>query len=421
MNTRNTHLITRMTVVFLATVLSACTNPLENDEMAQDEVDNGVPELPEFVEDCDERINDSIDNLSGLVGDNNQRYENLELCDGDVDWYRVDIAPERWLSVEIMIHGSGANLADNSDLDLYETDSDGDEIWWSAVEEDYERLAWYNPSDQWVSRYLKVDAYGGAAAEYDIEIKRSKFHDGLNCDDYYEDESPSDEGGPCNRIMQFPQMNSDADGYVVSHWAHYSNLRREVTYLVRYAAAQTAAHFEDTNPLGLLDMSERDGDTPGRMVGQLRHPEGTHVEGNDIDIAYYQTGEDNLGRSVCPEDGYFCTGDPHILDAERTVFFMSKLAESNKLRVLGVDPRIASALKDEADSMEDDGVISTADRNFFFSNQLAYGDGWPFHQHHMHLSWQWESGHQGREVPVDGCMTGPDVPLYERPRIEPVQ
>jgi len=416
MNTQVAHTLFRITTVFTALALSACTSLSGNEDMSEEQpVDDGIPVLPDFAEDCDERVNDSIENVSGLVGDNNQRYENLELCEGDVDWYRVDIAPERWLSVEIMIHGSGANITDGTDLDLYETDEDGDNIWWSAVEEDYERLAWYNPSDQWVSRYLKIDAYGGSAAEYDIEIKRSKFHDGLSCDDFYEDDA---EDGPCNRIMQFPQMNSDDDGYVVSHWAHYSNLRREVTYLVRYAAAQTAAHFDDTNPLGLLDMSERDGDTPGRMVGQLRHPEGTHVEGNDIDIAYYQTGDDNLGRSVCPEDGYFCTGDPDILDAERTVFFMSKLAESDKLRVLGVDPRIAAALKDEADTMEDDGVITTSDRNFFFSGQLAYGDGWPFHQHHMHLSWSWESGHEGRDIPVEGCMAGPDIPLYARPQVE---
>jgi hypothetical protein len=23
---------------------------------------------------------------------------------------------------------------------------------------------------------------------------------------------------------------------------------------------------------------------------------------------------------------------------------------------------------------------------------LAYGDGWPFHQHHLHFSWDWEDG-----------------------------
>ena len=166
-------------------------------------------------------------------------------------------------------------------------------------------------------------------------------------------------------------------------------------------------------------MSEDDGDTPGRMENQLRHPEGTHVQGNDIDLAYYQTGDDNLGRSVCPEDGYFCTSEPDILDAERTVFFMSKLAESQHLRVIGVDPMIAEALKEAANEMHDDGKIDSSARSYFFNGSMAYGDGWPFHQHHMHFSWNWESGYEGREAAHEGCMSGPNVAAdYQRPRTQ---
>ena len=398
--------------------LAGCTAQTPTDEDDSDD-EHALPALPDFVSDCDEDLNDSLEDAAGLVGENRQMYEDVRLCSGDRDYYRVDVPAGKWLSVEITIDGSGNNFNDSSDLDLWEVDENDEEIWWSATEHHRERLAWFNPTEFDQSHFLLVKGYDGAEADYDIEIRRSKYHEVRDCDDAYEDEAPDDEDGPCNRIMQFPQANSDDDGYRVSHWAAYSNLRREVSYLVRYAAAATAREYPDTNPLGLLDMSEDDGDTPGRMENQLRHPEGTHVEGNDIDIAYYQTGDDNLGRSVCPEDGYFCTSEPDILDAERTVFFMSKLAESQQLRVIGVDPMIADALKEAANEMFDDGKIDSSARSYFFTGAMAYGDGWPFHQHHMHFSWNWEAGYEGRQASHEGCMTGPAVAEnYRRPRAQ---
>jgi hypothetical protein len=399
-------------------LLAGCTAP-GPDEDADSEDEHALPALPDFVFDCDEDMNDSLEDAAGIINDNRQTYENVRLCAGDRDYYRVDVPAGKWLSVEITIDGSGNNFNDSSDLDLWEVDSNDEEIWWSATEHHRERLAWFNPTEHDESHFLLVKGYDSAEADYDIEVRRSKYHEGADCNDAYEDDDPDDEDGPCNRIMQFPQANSDDDGYRVSHWPAYSNLRREVSYLVRYAAAATRAAYPDTNPLGLLDMSEDDGDTPGRMENQLRHPEGTHVQGNDIDLAYYQTGDDNLGRSVCPEDGYFCTSEPDILDAERTVFFMSKLAESQHLRVIGVDPMIAEALKEAANEMHDDGKIDSSARSYFFNGSMAYGDGWPFHQHHMHFSWNWESGYEGREAAHEGCMSGPNVAAdYQRPRTQ---
>ncbi len=408
-------------VLWLSLLLSlaACTDRSADDDQTDSDETSTLPALPDFINDCDDELNDELEDAAGLIGQNRQFYANVQLCAGDRDYYRVDVDPGKWLSVEIFIDGSGNNFNDSSDLDLWEVDENGEEIWWAATEQARERLAWFNPTDQPESHFLLVKGYSSAAADYDIEIRRSKFHETRDCDDAYEDEDPDDESGPCNRIMQFPQANNEDDGYLVSHWAAYSNLRREVMYLVRYAAAATRAAYPDTKPLGLLDMSEDDGDTPGRMENQLRHPEGTHVQGNDIDIAYFQTGEDNLGRSVCPEDGYFCTDDPDILDAERTVFFMSKLAESQHLRVIGVDPRIADALQEAANEMRDDGKIDDAARSYFFTGAMAYGDGWPFHQHHMHFSWDWESGYEGREATPDGCMAGPNVAdNYRRPQVQ---
>jgi len=214
------------------------------------------------------------------------------------------------------------------------------------------------------------------------------FHEGFDCNEFFE---RTGQKGPCNEIMGFPQANNLDDGYVVSHEARYSNLRRELIYLVRWAAAETAATFENTNPIGLLDMSQADGDVPGRQDGQLRHPEGTHVNGNDIDIAYYQTGSNNLGRSVCPENGYYCTDEPDILDAERSAFFISRLMKTESLRVIGVDTMIYPELIDAAKALKTEGILKSADVQRMKS-YLAYGDGWPFHQHHLHFSWDWEDG-----------------------------
>jgi len=202
---------------------------------------------------------------------------------------------------------------------------------------------------------------------------------------------------------------------VVSHSAHYSHLRREVSYLVQYAANETAAMFPGTNPIGLLDMGESDGSTPGTMVGSLRHPQGTHINGNDIDIAYFQTGADNLGRSVCPENGSFCTGAPDILDARRSAYFIVKLMESPNLRVIGVDTMIASDLFDAADDLRSEGKI-TANQRSMMDSYLAYGDGWPFHQHHLHFSWAWESGHSTSDTSNEGCLLE-NIEDYETPEL----
>jgi hypothetical protein len=173
-------------------------------------------------------------------------------------------------------------------------------------------------------------------------------------------------------------------------------------YLVRWAAAETAATFPGTNPIGLLDMSQADGDTPGRQDDQLRHPEGTHVEGNDIDIAYYQTVSNNLGRSVCPENGYFCTDKPDILDAKRSAFFISRLMKTESLRVIGVDSLIYPELIDAARELQSEGLLRGADVGRLKSF-LAYGEGWPFHQHHLHFSWNWEKGWSAEDQEEAPC------------------
>jgi hypothetical protein len=385
-----------------ALALTACEAPPEDAGDDDDATAAPVDDLLALADDCEEALNDSLADAMRLDDANHTTYDGLQLCSGETDFYAVDVPEGRWLSVELIIDEAG------QDLDLIEVTEDGTERWGSVTaEQPYERLAFFNPRPEPARHWLKVNGAGSDASDYTLLIRRSVFHEGLSCDDFFPDEDPDDVGGSCNRIMQFPQTNDDAEGYWVQHEPHYSNLRREVIYAVREAALRTAQAFPDTNPLGFMDMSQRDGDTPGRMRGQLRHPEGTHVDGNDIDIAYYQTGDDNMGRPVCANDNYFCTADPILLDADRTAYFMVQLFDQPLTRVIGVDTRIAPELQAALPGLVDQGLITASQRSGF-AYKLAYGDGWPFHHHHMHFSWSWEDGHE-RGVAPEGCMVEPGL------------
>ena len=391
---------TRSLALFLLfTPALACTTAGVGDD---DDAESNP--LPAFSEDCGAGVNDRLDEAAGLASENWTRHEGVRLCSDDLDYYRVDVPPRRWLQVTIeMEDGSGQD-----DLDLYEVNEEDEDVWMSAASQPFERLAWFNPGDVPYSRFLRVQGYNGGRGDYNIEIRNSAWHEGLDCDAFFPDEDPDDEGGPCNRIMQFPQTNSLEEGYFVEHEAHYSNLRREVAYLARYAARETMAEFEDTEALAFMDMSQWDGDVPGRMVGSLRHPEGTHENGNDMDIAYYSLSDGNNGKAICTNDNYFCTGPASDLDVDRTTFFLAKLMDSEHVRVAGVDPAVAELVEPRAYEMEDEGLISNTERQKVVG-LLAYGSGWPFHHHHSHLSWQWEAGFEGRSEAPDGCMVGPDA------------
>jgi hypothetical protein len=397
--------------------LAACTGP-----SADDDDDDSEPSF-EMLDDCFSEKNDSYETAFSLPAENRFEALAVRLCEGDVDYYQVSIPPGKWLSMKITIHGDGSG---GDDLDLIEVNEDDAEVWGSFASQPFERIAWYNPSEEAMNRIVRVQGYNGANDDYDISLRLASYHEGLDCDSFYPDTADEDDG-QCNRIMQFPQANTDDNGYWVNHQAHYSNLRREVAYLVRYAAEEVARQYPDTGPLGLLDMSQWDGDTPGRMDGQLRHPEGTHVEGNDIDIAYYMNSGNNLGGYACSShDQYFCNGEANLMDTERTTYFLAKLLESPNVRVIGIDPAVADKVLPMAWEMEDDGLISQSIRSLFQS-RLAYGEGWPFHHHHLHFSWNWESGFEGRDAQPEGCLD-PNSPDYvaaaieaDRLSIEPVE
>ena len=323
-----------------------------------------------LTNDCTEEKNNSAETATVLQAEDGFSESGLDLCKFDLDYYSIDVEPGTLAYVEISFDGEKSDLM----LDLY--DQNGKEMDSADSGLAYERVAILTPEAAATQRYdLRVGGYHNSTGEYTISVRTFPYEDGLLCHD------------DCYRIMQFPAPHAD-EQYLFDTAAEYRNARRELIMLVRYAVDQTYKRYPGTKYLGLIDMSERDGSTPGTAYGDPRHPEGTHIQGNDMDLAYFQTTPDNHARPVCANDGYFCNTDVNTMDAEVNAYFFAKLYESNRLRVIGVDTKLADDLVLAADALLAEGAINATQRAKF-DDRLAYGEGWPFHHHHFHLSLKW--------------------------------
>jgi hypothetical protein len=171
---------------------------------------------------------------------------------------------------------------------------------------------------------------------------------------------------------------------------------------IQYATAYVACRSADWDfgnvhePLGLIDMSERDGSIPGTSIGSPGHPSGTHTNGSDIDVAYYQLTEDNRARPVCDHtsggsEAYHCTSEPYLLDPWRMALFYGALFETGMIRVIGADGQVGPLIEGAYAQLCDDGWIDDSVCPLDTS-RLAYettdtGRGWYyFHHHHSHIS-----------------------------------
>jgi len=179
-------------------------------------------------------------------------------------------------------------------------------------------------------------------------------------------------------------------------------LRRDVVMLIQYATAKVACLAQDWTsgngaPLGLIDMSEQDGSIPGTSIGEPGHPEGTHTNGFDIDVAYYQNGTpDNRARPICNHyeggvDAYHCTATPHLLDPWRTALFLGALFEHPYLRVVGCDGKAGPILDSAISILCSNGWITpyACTHRRLTYEEVNEGRGWYyFHHHHMHVSFR---------------------------------
>ena len=130
--------------------------------------------------------------------------------------------------------------------------------------------------------------------------------------------------------------------------------RRDLMMLVKWVTAFVACNAKPGTGngavLGLGDMSEASGAIPGTSRGSPGHPAGTHTNGFDMDIAYYQLrGTDNYLRPICPymqngQDAYHCVAAPDNLDVARTALALGAFFESSRVRVIGVDGQVLSLI-----------------------------------------------------------------------------
>jgi hypothetical protein len=215
----------------------------------------------------------------------------------------------------------------------------------------------------------------------------------------------------CGELVLFtPEVHEAWFNYPVNGetWdnQYRSYIRRDVMMLVQYASSmvhcRTAGwNYGNDAPMGLGDMSEADGAIPPTWYGGPAHPLGTHTNGFDIDVGYYQLYTDsNILREICDcrtrvADEDHCVGEPYALDPYRNALFIAHLAEHPRFRVIGVDGKVGPILELALDELVLKGWI---DADLRATIPLSYevediGWGWYYHHHHhMHISWKQQAG-----------------------------
>lgn len=216
----------------------------------------------------------------------------------------------------------------------------------------------------------------------------------------------TDGSNECGKIVPFePVKGPGYDNYPLNGETaqnqYRSFARKDLVMLVKWVTAFVACKAKPGTgngaPLGLGDMSEANGAIPGTSIGSPGHPQGTHTNGNDMDIAYYQArGTNNNLRPVCPyleggRDAYHCVGAPDNLDVHKTALALGAFYESDRVRIIGVDGQVGPLVQAELAKICAEGTLSPqacirAKSGITFET-TDQGRGWYlFHHHHFHVS-----------------------------------
>lgn len=333
--------------------------------------------------------------------------EGLVTCKGDDDWWSVTVPKGKVLRVGIEF----ANAAGDLDLVVYDAagkivgSRTGDSYPYSdrTAETDTEYYGLWSEAggDKY---FVRVTGYMGSENKYSLHVDEYAYQDGKDCESVFSAAQCIGQAAGGTGLIPFPfpdtKSGKGEDNYLWDTYSNYRFARRELVMLVRWALAETGKAFPGTKPLGLIDTCQIDGITPGYDVDDPRHPESTHDQGGNQDLAYFQTGADNSARIVCGDgsthaDG-FCSDaakTKHIVDLPRQAFFMAKLNSSPRARVIGADqvlaPLIIQAGKDLGALPDGDPKKLTAAEVSGLAGHIASGSGWPYHHHHIHLSLKW--------------------------------
>lgn len=168
-----------------------------------------------------------------------------------------------------------------------------------------------------------------------------------------------------------------------------------IAHATAFTACKSAGWTGNGGALGLGDMSEANGAIAGTSIGQAGHPPGTHEDGYDMDMGYYQIGTpDNKLRPICAHmsgsnDTQHCLADPVYLDVWRTALYLGALFGSSRTRVIGVDGKAGPLLMSAMNQLCTKGWLTqTACNNISLAYETTnMGQGWYyFHHHHSHIS-----------------------------------
>ncbi len=203
----------------------------------------------------------------------------------------------------------------------------------------------------------------------------------------------------CGELVVFdPRTTAHYDDYPLNgetaNNQYRSYLRRDLRMLLDYATAKVHCKSQgwpgNGGALGFGDMSESNGDVPGTSIGEPGHPKGTHTNGFDIDLGYYQVNTaDNKLRPICENKDYHCTKAPHLLDTWRHALFLGTLFESKRVRVIGVDGQAGTMLVAALSELCKTGWVDpfACDHVKLAYETTDMGYGWYyFHHHHTHVS-----------------------------------
>ncbi|MGK4002183.1 hypothetical protein WMF31_06130 [Sorangium sp. So ce1036] len=349
--------------------------------------------------------NDDLGSAARLASDTSAE---LSLCEGDEDWLRI-VVPERTI-VRVGVRFPHAD----GDLDLVAYDGEGRLLGsrygdrypyaYRDQETDTEYYGFYSERGG-AEYFLRVIGHAGGQNAYRLDVTSYPYVDGSSCTGAgfsFDECAGRGDGG--SGLLPFPFPDPDdsvvGGGYVWETFSNYRFARRELIMLVRDALAATLRAFPGTTPLSLIDVCQIDGTTPGYDVGHPRHPKSTHDQGGNIDIAYFQTDGANNAEIICGDgskhEDQYCSSAArrsHVVDLERQAFFMARLFRSPRTRVVGVDKVIAPFLSQTAAALsrlpKGDPRRITDSELASFSDRMAYGAGWPYHHHHIHLSMDW--------------------------------
>jgi hypothetical protein len=236
----------------------------------------------------------------------------------------------------------------------------------------------------------------------------------------------------CGQLLPFEP--AEGTGYVNyplngETWTNQyrSYARRDLQMLIQWATAFVDCKSQGWGggngyPLGLGDMSESNGAIPGTSDGSPGHPAGTHVNGFDMDIAYYQnSGPNNYLKAICEHtsggvDQYHCTTPPHLMDVWRNSLFLGALMSSNRTRVIGVDGQVGALAMQAMEVLCADGWLDAyacQAKDYLLAYEVTNtGKGWyNFHHHHLHISLKAWGAKPGMPVDTEQCLVAgcPDM------------